>query len=211
MRKIEEFRAHHDLTGSATGAVAVAAEVPVRCPRCPGRAPGRGIGFPAAKLARARAAGSSAGMSPPVGSVAVCAATSSLLIRTPFARSRGRAGRDRRTLGIAVPEPAEGSVVPVPPGLGACGPCAGPRARSRTRNVLVRRLRSLGPRLAAGVPRGRPDEVRAPCRSLASAVPGEQVWTKDSSRPASDPQAGRSGAGKMVSHKGLRGPGVAPP
>ena len=72
-------------------------------------------------------------------------------------------------------EPDVGSVVPVPPGLGACGPCPGPRARSRTRNVLVRRLRSLGPRLAAGVPRGRPDEVRAPCRSLASAVPGEQV------------------------------------
>ncbi len=166
--------------------------------------------LPAAKLARASAAGSSAGMSPPVGSVAVGAATSSLLIRTPFAWSRGRAGRDRRTPDRGA-NPMRVRWYRCAPGLGACGPCAGPRARSRTRNVLVRRLRSLGPRLAAGVPRGRPDEVRAPCRSLASAVPGEQVWTKDSSRPASDPQAGRSGAGKMVSHKGLRGSGVAPP
>ena len=67
-------------------------------------------------------------MSPPVGSVAVGAATSSLLIRTPFARSRGRAGGDRRTPDRGA-NPMRGSVVPVPPGLGACGPCPGPRAR----------------------------------------------------------------------------------
>ena len=181
----------------AAGAASSAAAALVR-----GRArrPVRGTGLPAAKLARAiagaRRRGPAVAVAPPLPGWARCA------LRLGRGRCRDVVVAHRYSLRVAArgaggtggvstaePTPRGGGLRWYWPGPGrdTVGPGAGPRASSRTRNVLVRRLRPLV--------RGSPQEFRGAgrarfarlCRSLASAVPGEQVCGKDSSAPPRRP------------------------
>ena len=118
------------------------------------------------------------------GSVTVGAALSSLLIDTPFAWSRVGAGGDRRF-------GRRGAMAPRSRAVRCCTgsvrhhtvPAPG-RARVRAPETSLSGACVPSPSARRSVSAGPAGRVRAPCRSLASAVPGEQVSLKDSSRGA---------------------------